>query len=383
MAQARVEAQKIERRLAQLRDEIAGAAAAYGIETSELTIPILAAPASDEDEAAHRRHVTDLEALHARVRRDLDGRVRQARSAEMLADLVTTFDPTVVVAADSGSAEPSAVSDDGVTAAERCRTATRIVGRLRGDVSAPRQARAQELAEEIVGSGPGRADGLILELRRLVQDANAEAEVADAERSEAARLRTDLFGLDDDRVAEVREQLAKVERGETKLSPALRRQVESAQEEAKVDDDRRYAAETTVTVLERLGYEVEEGFETAFVEDGTVHFQRGNWGDYVVRLRVDADQARLDFDLVRMADERESGSEADAVRDREMEASWCEAVPELVEVLAGEGLNLDIDQRPPRPGRLRTVVRDRIHLRGGAARRGRAGSRQQRQQRHD
>ena len=40
--------------------------------------------------------------------------------------------------------------------------------------------------------------------------------------------------------------------------------------------------------LKDLGYEVEDIPDTLFVEGGVVHFRRKGWGDYMIRMRVDA-----------------------------------------------------------------------------------------------
>ena len=54
----------------------------------------------------------------------------------------------------------------------------------------------------------------------------------------------------------------------------------------------RLVQEATSTIvrqsLKDLGYEVEDVADTLFVEGGVVHFKKAGWGDYMVRMRVDA-----------------------------------------------------------------------------------------------
>lgn len=363
---ARQEADQVRAQIADLRRRVVAAAASYGFDQRVVTVAEPSAPISNEDVEGHQRFLAALRVALVGGEQALAAVAHQARTTEMLGALAASYDPNVALeASDSTLTESSTIERlEKAEVEERSAVAIRVMARLHDAVGDDRRREVESLASSLVTASRSRAEGLEMELRRVVQTANEEAEQCEAERLEAARLRVALLGLEGDEVAQADALLSVVEAGRGRLTASLRRQVAVARERSEQVDDRQYAADTTVAVLERLGYEVEEGFETAFVEDGTFYFQRGNWGDYVVRLRVDADQSRLDFDMRRMDDGGSTDVIATEVRDHEMERAWCDAVPELVGALAEEGIDLDVEQRPPRPGRLATVPRERVGLRG-------------------
>lgn len=380
VAASRSEARALEAQLQALRQRAAELAESYGFSRTDVTIGDAGrAPTSDEDVEGHTRHVSRLREILAAGERSLAAAVEKARTAEMLDSLAQSYVPAQTTdtteAKAAGAARSTAGAEkDSTAVAEREALVERLLGRLDPGVTDERRERARTLAAELVTAASGRADALEDELRLAVQQANVEAHRLDEARARARTLRDSLTGLEGDEVAAMDRRLAEVEVGTTDVSQELEAEVAAVRRRAEAEQDQRYAAETTVQVLERLGYEVEEGFETAFVEDGTVYFQRGNWGDYVVRVRVDADEARLDFDMVRASDDPDdAAATADqSVRDQEMEQTWCDSVPELVGALAEEGVALDIEQRPARKHGLRTISRDLVHLgqgRGDARRR--------------
>ena len=105
------------------------------------------------------------------------------------------------------------------------------------------------------------------------------------------------------------------------------------------DAARRYAQQVIGETLEELGYDVETGFATLFVEGGVAHIQKPEWGDYYVRLRVKPEVGDLNLNVVRVSeDDRAAASNEQARRDREMEESWCAAHRELLQRLVERGI---------------------------------------------
>jgi hypothetical protein len=90
--------------------------------------------------------------------------------------------------------------------------------------------------------------------------------------------------------------------------------------------------------LRDLGYEVDGIGETLFVEGGVAHFQQAGWGDYQVRLRVDAQRASLNFNVVR------AGSAGEDRRHEDMmaEERWCAEFPKLQATLAARGFRIAV-----------------------------------------
>jgi len=89
--------------------------------------------------------------------------------------------------------------------------------------------------------------------------------------------------------------------------------------------------------LQELGYEVEEGFATLFVERGMVHFTRPEWSGYYVRLRANAAEQYLNFNLVRAATGQETLEQGR--RDHEAEERWCQGYRPLLQRLEERGLS--------------------------------------------
>lgn len=128
------------------------------------------------------------------------------------------------------------------------------------------------------------------------------------------------------------------------LAMELRRRVQLHAESAQ----HRLVQEATATIvrqsLKDLGYEVEDVADTLFVEGGALHFRRPGWGDYVVRLRVDARSSALNFNVVRAVDAESASNEA-SVLDHLAEDRWCAEFPALLGTLAARGVRLDVTRR--------------------------------------
>ena len=102
----------------------------------------------------------------------------------------------------------------------------------------------------------------------------------------------------------------------------------------------------TATIVEQslkdLGYQVEEIGSTLFVEGGVVHFRRLGWGDYMVRMRVDAKAATANFNVVRAV---AAGQNERSVLDHLAEDRWCSEFPALLKALQARGVQLDVTRR--------------------------------------
>jgi hypothetical protein len=129
------------------------------------------------------------------------------------------------------------------------------------------------------------------------------------------------------------------------LAMELRAQVQRFNEararaavEAEEDRKREMAGVLVAAVLSDLGYEVEPIAETLFVSGGVAHFQRAEWGDYYIRMRVDPQTRNVNFNMVRAAAADAPPDAAQRKRDEEMEASWCTGIPKLLAELAARGI---------------------------------------------
>ncbi len=153
-----------------------------------------------------------------------------------------------------------------------------------------------------------------------------------------------------DRLAATLMQASTSERAEA-LATELRYQVQqhnearaAAEREKSALAGRRQMEEAAAVVLEQslkdLGYAVEEIDETLFVEGGVAHFQRSEWGDYYIRLRIDPKRQAMNFNVVRTGTTGEDRKHEDMLA----EERWCSAFPHLFDTLKARGIPISVNR---------------------------------------
>lgn len=242
-----------------------------------------------------------------------------------------------------------------------------LLGKLDLEPGEQTASELMELAERLDGAAPSQAQALETELRYRIQQHNqgkiaarqARAEAAKAQ-AEAMELFVDLpepFSTEERAIAD---HLQRVALGETAFATDLRAAASAWKERAIAQAERNKAAQVLRQSLEDLGYEVEEGFATLFVERGLVHFTRPDWGGYYVRLRTNSAEHYLNFNLVRAAAPLTLEQER---RDREAEESWCRQYRPLLQRLAAEGLDTKpLRELPAGTLSLQTLAPDQLVL---------------------
>jgi hypothetical protein len=271
-----------ERRAARLRSLLAAREKLEGRPAADLPTPADAA-----DAAAHAAWLAALDALGA----ETEARLREAAAARggevaavldaLLAAGVSTREQ---LAAFLAQARLAGASVD--VAEARRELVARVLERLERTPDEPLPPALDALALQLVAAPTQeRAEALATELRYRVQRHNADRTAA----AEEARLR-----------------------------------------------------EAAAVVLEQslrdLGYEVEEIAETLFVEGGVAHFQRPEWGDYFVRLRIDPARKTMNFNVVRAGTAGEDRKHEDMLA----EERWCAAHPKLFDTLKARGLAINV-----------------------------------------
>jgi hypothetical protein len=202
----------------------------------------------------------------------------------------------------------------------------------------------ESLAREIVlAPSVERAEALATELRRAVQRAR---ESRLAQQHEAVEARALLETLPDAAPVPLLLALEAVAAGIERLDATLRTSAEGVI--ASVASEReRLEQEAAATVLEEslrdLGYEVEGIQATLFVDGGATHFRRQGWDNYFVRLRVDAAEHSVNFNVIRARGDEESAERKRL--DALAEDRWCAEFPKLLQTLAARGLRLDVTRR--------------------------------------
>jgi hypothetical protein len=108
----------------------------------------------------------------------------------------------------------------------------------------------------------------------------------------------------------------------------------------------RLAHEAAAVVVEQalkdLGYQVDEIGNTLFVEGGVVHFRRQSWGNYMVRMRINAKGSEANFNVIRAVTANENEK---SVLDHIAEDRWCTEFPALMQTLAARGVHLNVTRR--------------------------------------
>lgn len=307
-------------------------------------------PAEDAQLAQIKAFLNALKSYLSTTRSQLSGSVAALETGARLAGLV----PIKSRVTASRTPDPIQI---------RGETITRILGRVPGNLARKQHQRVAELAERLMQeSDSNRASNLELELRAHAQNLRELALQAENERATAAEWRAKLFGLEGSDVTAVDAELALVERGDKPLLPPLLKRLAEVEKQARQAADRRYATQVIQQAFESLGYVVEEGFDTAFVEGGVVHLQHPEMNEYAVELEVEPAHSRFHAHPV-----REAVSELDPdgkagfrqQRDIEHEAKLCGHLREVRKAMKAHGVHGQLDARkaPGQAGAVKVVER--------------------------
>ena len=107
---------------------------------------------------------------------------------------------------------------------------------------------------------------------------------------------------------------------------------------AKRDADRLYAGAVLAGALKEIGYNVQQGFETLFVENGVAICERRD--GYAVRVRLADGKPLMDFEMVRFATADGRSSQEQTIRDIEAERVFCNDYDVLFKSAASAGVGL-------------------------------------------
>jgi hypothetical protein len=293
MQRARAQERRLER-ARELAEE-----ARKRLPNAALEVPALpTAPSDTADPQAIQRYIEAIDASTRLVEERV--RAQAARAAadqglqELMAAIETTIEAEPRTAADLLALYASQVrvlhAPRAAKSMDRKATAERILGRLSGLDEAALPPGLDALMRKLIeAESDERAEMLALELRAQVQGVNEARSRADAEAAENRK--------------------------------------------------REIAGVLVAEVLSDLGYEVEPIAETLFVSGGVAHFQRAEWGDYYVRMRVDPATSNVNFNMVRATTATAPPDTAQRRRDEEMEATWCSGIPKLLAELATRGID--------------------------------------------
>ncbi len=353
-----------------------------------------------------RRHCLTMEGRLKRHRRKMEGRRRQQDEARSF--LLGGLEARPLGTSEAGPAEPSVAEgfseselsgmegmprpEDGPSgpaetaeapADAAARDARRLVDRLSAEVPAADRSGLEELAARIGAEEregrPARAGRMLLELRLGVQRANdrvEEAKVeADRHLADAVEdLRERIRGFRGEEVEAISAELDRVERRRAALDDGIADRVEAVVRSGRERDDQRYVGMVMREELERLGYAVEDGFDSIFSDGGRTILRKTD--EEELGVVVDVDGNAIDVEPVRVAASGRQKAGKDVRRDRDLESAWCRDFGEFRRAMAGRGVRLKVGKRFPVG-----VSRLKVHEGEGARKEAAAPARAQRPRR--
>ena len=227
-------------------------------------------------------------------------------------------------------------------------TVARILGRVPADTDEQARDAVRSLAQRAVHAGaPGDADRLTGDLRILQADLSRAAlrRAAEAERfARVAALLARLDGVSGPDADRIRRALHRAPTDRTVDLSDFAETVTSVIDHARTlqnkVQDQIFAITNTAGVLTDMGYETEEGFETALRGGKPVHIARREWPGYAIR--IEANKGRLRLCPVR-------AEAATSLDDEAVEREFCSDIERALPAIAKRGVDLDLDKRR-RPG---------------------------------
>jgi hypothetical protein len=331
-AQAWASAQEVEARLDGLLNRARETAGRLGFPA--ITVDRLPSrPASGVRSSEIDAFTAAMRALLSRVEAQLERAILTRQTATMLATVAAGVNAQMTSATEAlagrminrASSSPSATVDAEAPSAEtRHVRVARALERLEAIVSPTERDAIQGLAIQVIESVDRmRFDNLTVELQYRIQRANDAAQAVLAGKEQAVQLQVSLRGLSGSDVDALSQELRRVEAGEIKLSTHIEQRVQAVALAARKRADRGYAGQIIREEFERIGYQVEQGFQTIFARGGTIHLRKPDMKEYAARMRVDEGEGKLDFQVVRSGGTGDTATQERLLRDRETEEAWC------------------------------------------------------------
>ena len=287
-----------------------------------------------EFEDAQRRHA---ERIRAFQKETMQATLRAAVAAHRGAETATALRSAVEDEAQREEQER-----------EYAEAASRAMEALAVDVSSKDRGELMRQAERTAAASPSRRRTLLMQLRVDIQRANTAAEARQRIVRQAEQWREDLAGLEGSDVAELDAVLLGVIDGEGALPQDMEQKVALAVARGAEKLKRDYVLDVVAEELQKLGYEVEPGFETASADAPLLVLRKPDMAEnYHVALSADAATASLEAKVIREADTgTEERRDRDRERkDREAEFAWCGDVAAALAAAQNHGVRARVVSR--------------------------------------
>jgi hypothetical protein len=218
----------------------------------------------------------------------------------------------------------------------------RIVGRLAVEASETNREMVTAAAQRVLTArSRTEARNRLGDVRVRLDQANAVAVERQRQAIQAAALLQPLAQADGS-AEPLRAALRDVVAGRRELTADLSEQAERITAAVQHDADRQYLRQSVTEALAELGYDVEEGFQTAVPQNGRLQIRRSEWSAHGVRMILDESKQELRAVVVRT--EADTGWDQSRV-DVEREQQWCADLDRLAEGLAAKGISYQVRTR--------------------------------------
>lgn len=260
--------------------------------------------------------------------------------------------------------------------AELVEACGRILGGLTVDVpAAGRSEVLTAVARVRECTTPAERQGWLAELRVRVRQANTTAARHRDQARTAATMLQALAGSGEPDTATLRAALQSVVAGRRRLDSTLHADALGACDRVRAAQEAGYVQEALTRGLEKLGYQVDQGFDTFTGQGARLRLARDEWPQHAVSVVVDSGEVRA------MVVRTEDADGDDAARlDLEREQQWCADFEELRDQVADEGLRLDVQRLVP-PGERHVPLAARRPAEKGRPAKERSAPKQERRER--
>jgi hypothetical protein len=198
--------------------------------------------------------------------------------------------------------------------------------------------------------GAGDAESLAIELRLQVQHLSDRRKQQERDQRDARSLMARLDPETSPEIRAVERELGLVQAGFTEMTSDLRIRAEAAIADATAElarAERAEAAAILASSLGDLGYEVSPIESTLFLQGGAAYFKKTGWDQYCVRLVVRPADEGINFNVIRVITETDETRVESRLADKEIENEWCGDLPQLIDVLSSRGIDLKLTREIP------------------------------------
>jgi hypothetical protein len=198
-------------------------------------------------------------------------------------------------------------------------------------------------------------DSLELDIAHAIEEAKKRSALQLRLRALAAELSQLGSERSEVVVASIREQID----GQSHVLVALAEQATALLDQIRGEAAAKSRRHAILKGLTELGYQVNEGMETAWVRDGKVVVKKPSQPDYGVELGGSGDAGRVQMRTVAI---RDAGTPVDAARDRDAETIFCGEVAQLQEQFSHAGGEIIIERALPAGATPLRVVADASNI---------------------